>query len=658
MQFDFFKKTLARFSVASLLVAIATLQGCSDNTASLNNAATPPPPGMATVLQLLVSSQQMLSSSIATTELTAVVLDANGQAVAGEAVTFAKGADSTAFFTNIVGVSDANGIASATLNIGGDMTNRVITVTATAGTAAGSNTVTVAGTKIAISGNTSLALNASSTLTIIVKDSLGVAVPGVSLSIASQNGNPIVLSPATGVTDATGQVTATLTATNAGTGTDVLTVTGAGATQTQTITINSASFKFTAPAVVAPATTPEIVVNAPTPVSILWTNGGAPVVGSAVDFTTSRGTIAATPVVTDATGAATASVTANSTGATIITAAGPGGTPAATLNVVFITTSANSATAQAYPGTVAVNTGGGTTNQSVISVVVRDVNNNLVKNAHINFTQVADVSGGSLAASAATTDITGSASVNYIAGSTTSGQNGVQIDATVDMVNGVPINTPVTSTVYLTVASQALFVRLGTDNKVYPNTPVPGTHTKQYTALVTDSAGNPAPDGTEVRFVLRPAMMTLPSFFKGHYFWNGIKWKQTITTSCVNEDADYDGLLGAGEDINGNGRLDPSGSATVTATATTVSGFAIAQISYAKEFSFWAQMDLEARAGTVGNDPPTVVTVLLEGATDDYGSETVVPPGVVSPFGYGNDLTVDPQTGAPLTLHNFCTDPY
>ena len=585
----------------------------------------------------------MPSSTIASVVLTAVVLDGSGQAIIGKTVTFSKGADTSAYFSGITAITTATGVATATLNIGSDMANRVINVTASADGAVGASTVTVAGTKISVSGNTSLALNAPTTLTMIVKDSTGVAVPGVILTVASANVNPIVLTPNTGVTDSTGQITASVTATNLGAGSDVLTVTGAGATQTQTLIINSASFTFTAPVIVPPATTPEIPVNIVTPISIQYLNPGA-ISGAVISFYSSRGTITGSPATTNGSGIATVSLTAPSTGATIITASVAGGTPAATLNVVLVTATASSLAVQASPGTVAVNTGGSAAKQSVISVVVRDAANNLVKNAHIVFTIATDASGGSLAANTAVTDISGAASVNYIAGTTFTGPNAVKINATVDSVNGTALAPAITASAYLTVASQSLYVRLATDNKIYPDTPVVGTHTKQYTALVTDAAGNPAPDGTEVRFALRPPAVQSPTvyaFYKGYYLWSGTAWSQTVTIGCVNEDGNGNGTLdlSLGEDVNGNGRLDPQGSATVNATATTIAGFAIAKIAYAKDFSTWVVEDLEARAGTVGNDPPSIARLLLTGAAADYTTQTIPPPGVISPFGQSGVCT-------------------
>jgi len=633
-----FNKQIYKFFVVLLPATLfALLASCGDGGTAKTTTTTTGTATAATI-QLLVSSQQMPSSAIASVTLTAVVLDASGQAISGKTVIFSKGADTSAYFSGITAITGATGVATATLNIGSDMANRVINVSATADGAVGTNTVTVSGTKISISGNTSLALSASTTLTINVKDSTGAAVSGMTLTVASTNGNTIVLTPLTGITDSSGQITAAVTASSAGTtSSDTLTVTGAGATQTQTLLINSASFSFTAPVIVPPATTPEIPVNVATSISIQYLNPTA-VIGASISFYSSRGTITGSPALTDASGIATVTLNAASTGATIITASAAVGTPAATLNVVLVTATANSIAVQASPGTVAVNTSGSTAKQSVISVVVRDAANNLVKNAHVVFTIVTDASGGSLAANTAVTDISGAASVNYISGTTFTGPNAVQIKATVDSVNGVALGVPIFSSAYLTIASQSLYVRLATDNKIYNDTPVAGTYTKQYTALVTDAAGNPAPDGTEVRFALRPPA-TGVAFGKGSYAWGTSSWTQTVAIGCPNEDTNGNGTLDTGEDTNGNFRLDPQGSATVNATATTVSGFAIAKISYAKDFAYWVFEDLEARAGTVGNDPPSVVTLELSGADTDYKTQTTNPPGQLSPFGSGGSCS-------------------
>jgi len=463
------------------------------------------------------------------------------------------------------------------------------------------------------------------------------------MSLASAAGNTIA--PATATTSPTGQVSAVVTGTVGGN--DVITATAAGASKTQALTVSSASFAFT-----TPAASVDIPLGQSPQVSIRWTDAGFPQTGLQVSFSTSRGTIVGSPSTVDASGDTPGvSITSSiSAGPAIITASGPGGTPAATLNVTFVAIDATSVAVQAVPGTVQVTTGSPnqTNNISAISVTVRDANNNLVKNASINFT-LTDSTGGSLAAGSATTDVNGSASVNYTAGSSSSAQNGVTVTATVDKVNSVAI-PPITSSASLTVSGQALLVRLGTDNLVQP-LPAPDPNIqKRWSAIVTDAAGN-AVVGATVRFTLRPGR-----YRKGRYNFIDTavapavppnKWVQTITTpqiapnfpDCANEDTNFNGILDGpppGEDFNGSLALEPGGVATVNATGTTdANGSTIAVLTYPKSYASWAEVILEARTGVAGNDPPTSVNFFLVGLASDYLDKNVPPPGVLSPFGVG-----------------------
>ena len=330
-------------------------------------------------------------------------------------------------------------------------------------------------------------------------------------------------------------------------------------------------------------------------------------------------------------------VSSTTAGPSIITASGPGGTPSATLDVVFVATSASSATVQAVPGTVQVTNGSASqsNNSSTISVTVRDAANNLVKNAGVTFTIVNDPSGGRLTSSSGVTGISGSASVTYVGGATSSAQNGVTISASVNTVGGVAI-APVTGTTTLTVSGQSLLVRLGTDNKVGGTAP---TNTKTYVAIVTDAGGNPSV-GTTVNFALRPSR-----YAKGFWAVVGTAWVQIFTTPspfCANEDLNFNGILDPGEGLvvfpaGVTPALRPGAVASVNATAVTdASGVATASITYAKGYSYWAEVTLEARTAVTSNDPPTVATFFLPGPAEDYKDITVNPPGNPSPFGSGN----------------------
>ncbi len=623
---------------ASLLLSatLAVLAGCGSGQA-IPTVPVAAPGGSTTPtaasIQLLASSPQMPSSGASTVSLTAVVLTATKQALAGRTVTFSTGTDPSAFINNISasGVSDANGLVTAQLNVGSNKANRTITVNASADAASATDGVDVTGTTITVSGSNSLTFGSSTTLTFSVKDAAGTAIPGATVKVTSDAGNTVALNPATGVTGGSGTITATVTGTVSGA--DTIRASTLGASATQAITVSSDSFTFNAN---APAANQEIKLGAVQPVSITWTSGGVAQAGKAITFSSSRGVIAGSPATTDAAGVASVTISsANTAGPAIMTASAPGGTPAASIPVLFVATTATSVTAQAVPGTVAFTTGSAsqTNNSATISAVVRDGNNNLVKNAAVSFQVTADPTQGQLTSNNVVTDATGTASVTYIAGSTSSGLNGVTVDATVTAVNGIALGAPITSTTSLTVAGQANLVRLGTDNLVGVGSGTP-TYTKTWVATVTDTAGNPVPNAT-VRFDLRPVASK-----KGYYVWSTTAnfWVQQPAPAivCPNEDVLFTGILGgANVDINGNGMLDPGGAANVTASSTTdANGNAVATITYPKDHATWAQYSLEARTGVVGNDPPTAsLPFWLPGLAADYSTQTVPPPGQTSPYG-------------------------
>src|SRR6266446_5348533 len=628
--------------IGSLLFAGAlALTGCTADTGAagsgnpgvFGNSGTGPGTGPGPVpgptgtrVQLLASSPQMPSSGLTTVDLTAIVVDANGQAVMGTAVVFSTGTDPSAFISNISssGVSDANGTVTAKLNLGSNKSNRFISVTASTQGATAATGVDVTGTAITISGNSSLAFGSNTTLTFSLKDSAGGALLGFTMTLTSATGNSI--SPAPGTTNSSGQVTAVVTATAAGN--DTITATAAGASKTQALTVSSAGFAFT-----TPAPSVDIPLNTPTTISVNWTNGGAPAAGQAVTFATSRGTITGSPSTTNGTGDTPGvSISSTTAGTATVTASGPGGTPAATINVTFVATTASSIAAQAVPGAVQTTTGvaSQTNNKSTISVVVRDAANNLVKNAGVDF-NLTDTTGGSLNASHAITDVTGGAAVTYTAGTVSSAQNGVAIQATVTDIGGVPVGGPaITDTATLTVSGQSLLVRLGTDNLVLSQPPL---YKKTWVAVVTDAGGNAVPNVTVI-FALRPGHYRKGTF--DFFDTTAGTWHQavSVTPPCDNEDFNFNGNLEPGEDFNGNGSLEPGGVATVNATGVTdSSGIATAVITYPKDHARWAEYILEARTAVTSNDPPTLATFFLVGLASDYSDKNVSPPGETSPYG-------------------------
>lgn len=622
--------SISRLFLFSLVAAAAILSGCGGGGGGSSGSSSAAAATTAAKVQLLVSSPQLDSAGSSTIDVTAVVLNANSVAIADKTLTFqvSDSTGSTAYLNNVSDAkTDENGVVTAKLNLGTNKSNRTITLTAAADGASGTNTVEVINTKLTISGSSSVTLGVSTPLVITLKDSAGTAISNASVSISSAKGNS--LSPATGTTNSSGQVTVNVTGTVAGS--DTITATSFGATATQTVSVSNSTFSFT-----TPASGTEFLVNTAQPVDIYYAVNGVPQSGQTINFSATRGTISGT-CTTNASGNCTTAptISSTSTGTSIITAAAPGGIPSNTVSVTFTTATASGITAQTSKSTVPANAAASSTNRATISAVVRDAANNLVKNATVTFS-LSDTTGGYLSVGSTLTDVSGTATVDYIAGTISSALNGITVTARVTHV-GTTAVTVNPATVYLTVGGQSLFVRLGTDNLVAASSD--GIkYIKNYTALVTDAAGNPV-TGATVMFTLKPRKYLTASdyaYYKGSMSWNGSSWATVKTVSCYNEDSNYNGILDAGEDTNGNGILTPGAVAVVAGSATTdSSGFANAAISYAKDFAQWGNVTLQATASVAGTESTNSVSFDLVGLASDYANQDTRPPGYYSPFGTG-----------------------
>ena len=638
----------------------ATSASGGESSRSGTVCGTTQPPPVPASIDLLVSSPQLNSDGLSTVTLTAVVKDTGNRSLSGQAVSFT--ADS-GLLTVTSGTTGANGTATASLGTGGDQTNRIINLTASTAGINAVNTVTVTGTTLSISGASSLSFGDSTPLTIFLKDSAGTGIAGKTVTITSASGNTLSAGPYK--TDTAGQVTVTVTA--AVGGADKIRAAAIGATKEFDLTVNANILKFTSPAP-PPASLTEIAIGAVPlqAISAKYTIGGNPAVGVAVSFVTTRGTLSAASALTDASGIATVFAAATNSGPVLFLATVAGG-PSAQVAAEFVATTVNSVTLQAAPNTIGTNSSGAlTTEKSLITAVVRDANNNLVKNKTVNFNIVTDASGGSLSPPSAITDGSGTASTYFIAGGAPSPLNGVKIQGSV-------AGTSVTATTTLTVAKKALFITLATGPAVTAMTD--GIrYQKDYVALVTDAAGDPVAGATVV------ATVTPVYYKRGYYIWSAAagRWVQVPTLqaasttlpgipACANEDGllhnslyDFNGVLdtdplsGAKEDQNGNNRLDPGNVASVTATVTDAAGHSTLSIVYAKDYAYWVNVKLEAFASSGGSTASAVVTFDLPGVGGDYTQSNIDPPGNPSPFGTLTscfvDLTVTPVSSTKMAI--------
>ena len=361
----------------------------------------------------------------------------------------------------------------------------------------------------------------------------------------------------------------------------------------------------------SPAVVTEIPIETNRTVTVEYVSGSTPQAGVTVNFFTTRGVLSSATAVTGADGRATITVSSTNSGPAVLVASIAGG-PTAQVAVEFVATTVSSLDLKASPATIGTNSGGLTTEKSLITATVRDANNNLVKNRTVTFTIVNDASAGSLSPASAITDSFGTAGTYFIAGASSGGLGGVTIRAAV-------MGTAVTATTSLTVAKKALFISLATGPKIVPVDP--NKYQKDYVALVTDAAGNPVVGATVV------ATVTPMHYQKGLFIFpaSATAWQQVVTLeatsstlpgipACANEDGmlhnplyDFNGILDPGEDQNGNNRLDPGNVASVTAAITDSTGHGTVSIVYARDYAYWVNVKLEAFANDLKEAPPALL---------------------------------------------------
>lgn len=601
-------------TVISLALALL-IAACSGDTGFVDNDDSGPTPGPGdnidvSVVNVLTSSPSLLSDAGQQLDVTVVVRDTSNVAVAG--VTVLLSSDS-GILTISDPVTNDSGIVTATLNGGGDPTNRPITITADANGVLGTTTIDVLGTTLSISGASSLAQGDSATYTVVLTDAGNNGISGETIDITSASGN--TLSAASLTTDISGQAQVQLTATAAGL--DTVTVTALGISNDQEVTVSNDSFALT-----MPSAAEEVLLNTPANVELTWNVGGVAQAGETISFSSTRGTLSAAAAVTNAAGVAAVTIQSNNAGAAVITATNDAGTTTS-VTVEFVADVPDNIAVQASPFTI------GPEEQSAITAIVRDAANNLVKNEVVTFV-LTDVTGGQLSVAQATTDSQGRAQTFYTSSLTTSANNGVRVTAS------VLADPTISDFVELTVAQRELFISIGTGNSIFePNT---AQYRKEFVVQITDSQGNGVEGVTVQAGILSEA------YFKGVYIYNGVVWARNVSAGpCADEDVNRNGVLDVGEDFNGSTRIEAGNIATAVAQngngGTFVSdsgGFGIVDVFYPQEFHGWVSVVLEATTSVQGTEFAEASRFVLPPSAEDVNQEDVTPPGVISPFGVGN----------------------
>lgn len=368
------------------------------------------------------------------------------------------------------------------------------------------------------------------------------------------------------------------------------------------------------------------------PVEVRLIDGtGNPIDGETVEFVATRGTLAPLSATTNSEGIAATEISSDNIGPTRIEArvtVNAAEDPViANTSALFVTTEAETVSLQAEPSVIAVE------QDSRIIATVRDDEDQPVQGANVTFT-VNDTTGGDLLSPTAETDPFGRAEVTYRAGSIGSSDAGVEITASVQRPDG----TEDTDTVNLTVTAEALFITLGRGNEIRDVNDT--TYGLPYTAVVTDSAGNPVTN--------RDLSLSLWStrYRRGRWEPGVDQWVQNVTWTCDTEDPGRTGIYDAAQDVSGTGTLLPGNVASLvpdggvaegaeTTIRTDGNGFANFEIRYPKDHAQWVQVDLGASVEVDGTEGTRNRWFWLPIAASDIQDLDVDPPGRVSPFGTG-----------------------
>jgi Bacterial Ig-like domain (group 1) len=475
--------------------------------------------------------------------LTVTVLDASRNVVSGVPVSVSV---DSGLYTAVTTTTGATGEASGSIAIGGNKTNRTITATITVGSLTGTAAVAVIGSRITVAALPATpAPGTSVQVTARATDANGVGISGATI----QFGGTLGLTQAA-TTNAAGDAVVTLAAAPAVAGTYTVTASGLGATGTQDVQV-------------------------------------------------------------------------------VVAGGGGGGIPVA-VGVI------SSASLQINPSNVFANAAGATANRATLQAAFQDASNQAIRNVRVRFEIVPPGLGsGEQISTGATTvysDANGNAISAYIPGTRASPTNGVVIRICYGLddasIAGGLCPSSVTRT--MTVGGQALSVTLGFNNELTKaNNNL--TYIQRFVALVTDSNGNP------VANAVLAGSVDITHYGKGYayndpYVVNGsilITPPDTstpgITTNllpvqnsavapanngyrvwCPNEDTNRNGFLDAGEDINGNGRLDSRKADVVLSfsgsNVTAADGTLQLQVQYPQNVATWLSFTVKVSTGVAGSE--------------------------------------------------------
>lgn len=471
------------------------------------------------------------------------------------------------------------------------------------------------------------------TVTAVTAD--GQAITGVPISLSSDGG--VVISPGSVTTDASGTVKAKarlLSRSNR-----AVTITARAGTVTAT-----GNFVVQGAKLAAQVETPRPAVGAQARIRFTLTDASdSAMPGETIRLTSSLNNFPPVTATTDTGGMYLLAYAATNAGVDIITAEAAGVKPLVDPRVeiggaAFPPPSSPPATfsLQAQPATVDSNPSG-SANRSQIIARVFDAGNLPVQNAQVRFRVAAGQAFGVLALTdVVLTDASGFARTDFVPGALGSAQDQIRVCAVVENATTTPAN-PLAgcnaneSGTALTVRETPVSIVIGQSGMII----VPNNleYRFQFLVQVARVGGSPVQGAV---ITVDPLEHTF--FFKGQYAvpMGGTNRVQMVTAQCFNEDANRNDILEAGEDLNGNGVLDPRRPVNfrfVNGATTNEFGQVIVEIIYPKTFGSWVSLDLSARVTVGGSESRARSSLGVLPVSAPEVTAMGAPAFVTSPFG-------------------------
>jgi len=560
---------------------------------------------------------------------------------------------------NVSGVTDANGLATAELRMPQDFRNRRIEVEAATGTFSESIAITAYGTALDIQGGErSVVIGNELELNVTLTAGNGEPIINRALLVSTANGNRVA--PAAPVTDPNGRVTLRI-----GTelGNDTVTI-GAlddpGLTRTLEVDVSTDQLSFGT----ADGGT-EFGVNRVESVEVSWSSNGQPVANGELRITTSAGQLLGGSVLrTDAAGRIRVPLSSGSAGvAQLRVEDARDGDPSGTFDVEFVATTPALIDVSTTSSRVFVN------GVSDITALVRDAGGNPVKGREVVFTSN-DLHGGQLSPASAITDADGRVRTGFVAGSNATENLAIEIFATVPGASAAS-GGALAGSVRLSVVERRLNVTVGAGSGL-ASIGLDTQYAQNLVVQVADGSGVPLADA-DVALSIAPISYSKgqlvlvdkdgrPRFVPGpdEPDWEADHWGmvygQDYTVTCAAEDVNLNRILDAqrGEDVNGNGLLDPQDPAVLTAVAdaanfatlegngtlvTDANGTGYFRLTYPKGNAFWSYLRITARVNALGTEGQDSLDLSLPVLVEDLTQIALSPPNQFSPYGQTLDCS-------------------